>query len=105
MGQQGVYGAVDNRIHFLQSIKSRGSDFCQDDSPIFFSPLSAHQSLTLEAFHQSSNVGVLADQAIGNLGTGEPAGAGAAQNPQRIILRFGDAIGLQPQVERVLHLG
>ena len=105
MGQQCIYRAVDHRIHFFQSIQSRGSNFRQDHSAIFFSPLSAHQSLPLQAFHQPRNVGVLADQPFGDLRAGQPTGTGAAQNPQRIVLRLGDAIGLQLQVQGVLHLG
>jgi len=99
-----MYRAVHDGIQFVQPIPAGGSNFRQDHSTISCAPLPAYQSLSLQTFYQPGNVRVLTDQAFGDLGAGQPAGTGAAQNPQRIILRLGDAIGLQLQVQRVLQL-
>ena len=94
--------ASDHLIECLQSSQAIGSNPRDHHATVFLIAFPVDQPLSLHASQQSRNVRIVADQPLTHLGTRQSLLARSAQNSERVVLCFGDAMRLELDAQCVL---
>jgi hypothetical protein len=79
----------DERIQPGEKVEPLASDACAYKAPVFSLAPADDESGILETVQQPGDVGNPRDEAVTHLVAAESSGAGAAQDPERIVLSGG----------------
>jgi hypothetical protein len=82
-------------IETLQKYEARRGDAGFDDAAVIGLARAGDEAALFHAIEESSHVGVVGDHAFADGAASEAFGLGAAENAEDIVLRAGQAVGLE----------
>src|SRR5215469_5525381 len=95
MAELGFVQIVHRLVELLQEIQSFRGDARFDDAAIVFLALTRDPGVFFHTVEQAGHIGIAGNHALGDAATENAVGLCSAENAQNVVLRAGEATGLQ----------